>query len=379
MALDLLTDKEMLKRVDKLAKLAPTALWSELIEMGNFFALIGATTEALTVWDLAAHRTTPERRVFMNNDSIEGWRVWERGVRHYLDPSVPGCGAQSELSARIDFTSYARTKGLLPKAQKLARPLENGDLPSTELEALDLYTRALASSTPDNLDRVQAGPIMADIAARHGRKEEAIAILRRWYEFPVKNLREASNCNFRGWFFKMSSLPAVVALICKGALSEASGLTPKKRADLIAQIEAGIAAAKESLLPKLKREENGLVLRTDFSNDAAWERICKEIRQSYWELYGDESDPIEFVSDPHFDGMTTSQLNEATTNWDEQSHLFAVDAKTIKDKKHRVLIIDLGEEPGRTHRVLPERVGPIFSELSTDNASWEEVVDNGCD
>ena len=127
-------------------------------------------------------------------------------------------------------------------------------------------------------------------------------------------------------------------------------------------------------MPKLKGNENGLVLRTDFSDDAAWERLCKEMRQSWLELLDEEDNCLEFVSDPRFDGWSTKRIKEATSNWVGQNHLFVVDAKTTNDQENRVLVIDLGEKPGRTARVLPSRVGPIFSELSTLNASWDEVV-----
>jgi hypothetical protein len=39
------------------------------------------------------------------------------------------------------------------------------------------------------------------------------------------------------------------------------------------------------------------------------------------------------------------------------------------------LVIDLDEEPGRTARVKPSDVATIFVQLSTCNASWEELMD----
>lgn len=114
---------------------------------------------------------------------------------------------------------------------------------------------------------------------------------------------------------------------------------------------------------------------TDFSDDATWERICKEIRRSEEELGPVDKSYLEFVSDPRFDGWSTKKIKEPTTNWVEQNHLFVVDFKAITDKKNRVLAIDLDEEPGRTARVLPAKVGGTFSELSTQNASWDEIID----
>ena len=86
----------------------------------------------------------------------------------------------------------------------------------------------------------------------------------------------------------MAHLPALVTIICERALRDSSKLTPEQRADLIARIETGMTVARESPLPKLKSDEGGLVLCTDFSDDAAWERICEEIRQSFVELFDEE-------------------------------------------------------------------------------------------
>ena len=271
---------------------------------------------------------------------------------------------------------------LLHDGLRLARPLDSGDMPSAEdeLAALELLKRAFVkvSNAHCGVDFMNHGiciPIAADIAARHGRKEEAVELLQKWHGLAANNLKKANNSGFPDAHQKMSRFPALVTLICEGALRDSSKLTPEQRADLIARIDAGMTAARESPLPKLKSDDGGLVLRTDFSDAAAWERIGEEIRQSLLELWDEEdSSHLELVSDPRFKGWSMNQIKEASTSWVEQNHLFVVDAKSIKDKENRVLVIDLGEKPGRTARVLPSRVGPIFAELSTQNASWGEVV-----
>jgi hypothetical protein len=49
--------------------------------------------------------------------------------------------------------------------------------------------------------------------------------------------------------------------------------------------------------------KNALVLRTDFSDVAAWESLCAAMRKPV----GNFQAYVDFISDPEYDGITTSQ------------------------------------------------------------------------
>ena len=399
-----LTDKDMQKRVENLAKVSDVWLREELENLGGFFALFGATQEALKVWEVA-DRVPPneggpedlpdEYRRLIGDVPV--------AVRHCLDPNEPELSAKRVLEARRSFTGEgegferrARStntplivvepgtpRGQLIEADRLARPLENGEFAPTELEALEIYKRLLASPVVKEKDwsfddfsinhRCKAGPIAADIAARHGRRDEAIALLRQWHQTKIKNLKTAKDF----WYEygpRTYGLGSVATLLSEGVLRDFSKFTAEQRAALITLIEARLAEDPGSPFSIPMTEGWGLVLRTDFSDDDAWERVCEAIRNPEDEDF--KNPEVDYVSDLYFDGKTAKEITPLALRWMAwHNHLFVVDKKTLTDRKNRVLVIDLDEEPGRTARVKPSDVSTIFVQLSTCNASWEEMMD----
>lgn len=57
-------------------------------------------------------------------------------------------------------------------------------------------------------------------------------------------------------------------------------------------------------MKKIPKTKNPLVLRTDFSNQAAWETICAIIREPVDNFLA----YVEFVNDVEYTGITKDQL-----------------------------------------------------------------------
>ncbi len=73
-------------------------------------------------------------------------------------------------------------------------------------------------------------------------------------------------------------------------------------------------------MKSIPKTEDALVLRTDFSNSAAWEEICAAIRQP---VGAEEFQPyVEFVNDPEYDGASVEQILSAIPEDYEHSFLF---------------------------------------------------------
>jgi len=118
--------------------------------------------------------------------------------------------------------------------------------------------------------------------------------------------------------------------------------------------------------------ENALVLRTDFSNDAAWEALCEAIQQE-----GDEGFRayVDCVSDPDFANVPPAALlNRARGTG--RSYLFVVDAKAITDDEHPILVLDLESEPGRTFRVIPAEIWGVENNLTIANMDFCTFADS---
>src|SRR5690242_20512251 len=90
--------------------------------------------------------------------------------------------------------------------------------------------------------------------------------------------------------------------------------------------------------------QDSLVLRTDFSDEAAWQALCKVI-ETPTPLEGFMAGVV-FVSDRDFEGISVETvMARLPENW-QHSFLFIVDYKAIADPEHPILVVDLYHEPG---------------------------------
>jgi len=116
---------------------------------------------------------------------------------------------------------------------------------------------------------------------------------------------------------------------------------------------------------------NALVLRTDFSDAAAWEALCAAIR----EPVGEFKAYVDFVSDPEYDGMTTEQLLALIPHSSYRSFMFVVDRIALSHPDSPILVVDLYAEPGRIFRVIPSEMWGVENNLSIANMDFAEFAD----
>jgi hypothetical protein len=132
----------------------------------------------------------------------------------------------------------------------------------------------------------------------------------------------------------------------------------------------------------LPKDAGPLVVRTDFSNEAAWRTVRAQIEEQ-----APEYAPT-FVDDPVFEGATAGWLAElGSANPDNAGVLFVVDGVTLASADHLVLTVDLAENefgkdgvPDRCEpfRVVPEKVFPIGANVLIGNM-WLEDFAQGVD
>jgi hypothetical protein len=146
-------------------------------------------------------------------------------------------------------------------------------------------------------------------------------------------------------------------------------------------------------MKNIPKTENSLVLRTDFSDNSAWESICAAIQDPVGEFRA----YVECVSDPEYDGLTVEQLtalfpkfpylgdlsyDSLTAEQVKQlvpngfSFIFIVDRTALTHPDHPILVLDLEEEHGRTFRVIPSEMWGVENNLSIGNMVFSEFADN---
>ena len=119
--------------------------------------------------------------------------------------------------------------------------------------------------------------------------------------------------------------------------------------------------------------ENPLVLRTDLSNQSAWERICADIQKPVG-IFRFRAN-VEFLDDIQYAGIAKEQLLELIP--DNYSHSFIVlaDQTAVSHPDHPLLVVDLYEKSGREFRAIPSRVQSIENNLSIANMDFEEFAE----
>lgn len=115
-----------------------------------------------------------------------------------------------------------------------------------------------------------------------------------------------------------------------------------------------------------------LVLRTDFSNDAAWGAVQAAVDGA------SEYGLATYVSDLTYAGVTVQALvdaDAAACDEEKLTYLFLADAVTMTDPEHVLRAVDLYSEPGRTFRVPPRWYPNISANLSIANMDFRDFAD----
>jgi hypothetical protein len=170
-----LTVAAMKLRVNRLKKADREDLWKELHDIGGFFALFGATQEALSVWEFAYSGQVPlpaekDRTIHVNGDgaiSAVCLHLKLPDLSKGVPPpkyGAPGHSLEKRVIALDQWTRRSITAdawsscdwdhpplSLTPtatyrKARLLAQPKANGKPPPTETESLLLLRRLLAEA-----------------------------------------------------------------------------------------------------------------------------------------------------------------------------------------------------------------------------------------
>jgi hypothetical protein len=115
-----------------------------------------------------------------------------------------------------------------------------------------------------------------------------------------------------------------------------------------------------------------LVLRTDFSDDAAWDELRAVLRSE------GAHRSATYVSDPAYAGVSIQALvdaDAAASEDDKLTYVFLADAVTLREGDWLLLAVDLEEEPGRSFRVRPGAFTDVSANLAIGNMDFADFAD----
>ncbi|HUR95172.1 MAG TPA: hypothetical protein VMY76_11345 [Gemmatimonadales bacterium] len=112
------------------------------------------------------------------------------------------------------------------------------------------------------------------------------------------------------------------------------------------------------------------VIRTDFSDQAAWQQLREEIGRPVDGFFA----YVEFVDDPEYRGLDPAGLLALFPPGHHQGFAFIADGMTMTRPDHPLLVVDLRHAPGREFRAVPSAVQSIENNLSIANMDFEEFA-----
>ncbi|HKY53959.1 MAG TPA: hypothetical protein VJM08_06610 [Anaerolineales bacterium] len=126
-------------------------------------------------------------------------------------------------------------------------------------------------------------------------------------------------------------------------------------------------------MKQIPETEDPLVIRTDFSNQAVWEKIRAQIQKPVG-IFRFRAN-VEFLDDLQYGGLTKEQVLEILPKDYSHTFIFIVDRTAISHPDHPLLVIDLYEDSRREFRAVPSQVQSIENNLSIANMDFEEFAE----
>ena len=115
-------------------------------------------------------------------------------------------------------------------------------------------------------------------------------------------------------------------------------------------------------------ELSSIVIRADYSNDAAWESV----RAAITAPVGAFKANLICVESGEYGGLTPERLLKILPTDFRHTFVFIVDGETLARSEHPVLVVDAFETPGRTFRVIPGQMWAVQNNLKLANMDWQD-------
>ncbi len=130
------------------------------------------------------------------------------------------------------------------------------------------------------------------------------------------------------------------------------------------------------------RGGDSLLVRTDFSDDAAWRATVSAVTAPGGGGSGEDAfyANLTCIDHPENDGLSISDLLEKIGD-NLPYYVFLADRVTIADPEHPILAVDTGPEEfsperGQTVRVIPSQMWSIENNLALANMDFEDFVES---
>ncbi|MFD4638290.1 DUF6924 domain-containing protein [Lentzea sp. NPDC058436] len=107
-------------------------------------------------------------------------------------------------------------------------------------------------------------------------------------------------------------------------------------------------------------------LRTDFTDDEAWQALLDETGEDW----------VTVVADPGHRGLSADELVALVPQGRRYPVLVVADDVTFGSTERSLLLIDVLQKPGRTFRVAIDEFQSVIGNLAIDNLCFDDYLDS---
>jgi hypothetical protein len=123
---------------------------------------------------------------------------------------------------------------------------------------------------------------------------------------------------------------------------------------------------------RIPETANALVLRTDFSDEKAWENLRAVLGQVHHDVFLAN---LSYLSDPDLAGVQPEDIPLLIQPESRHTFMFLADETTFSHPDMPLLAVDLFDEGTMTFRSAASSVGCVENNLSLGNSDFEEFRD----
>ena len=115
------------------------------------------------------------------------------------------------------------------------------------------------------------------------------------------------------------------------------------------------------------------VIRTDFTDEAAWRQIQKDVVASNKMGF---SANVQFIDKRQYGGLTGQELLQRLPGLNKYGCVFVADTMAMSTAEHHLLVLDPSNPEGETFRVIPSEAWGVENNLSLANMDYGEFADS---
>jgi hypothetical protein len=124
---------------------------------------------------------------------------------------------------------------------------------------------------------------------------------------------------------------------------------------------------------KIPKSDQALLLRSDYSDQAAWDELRRLVEAPYEDGFRAN---LTFVDEPQISDKSLDELMTLVEASGYRSFFFVADREAIMGHDHAVIVVDLVDQRGRNFRVIPSQMWSVENNLSLANLDFSDFVES---